>query len=248
MSARVILITLGFVPNKVFKHTAARLKESLSGKHAIECYFIAKPYPIELEENLRLNRRSAIHAGYRVIERSVDSGAAGDFNQTLRELDIQDDDIVINYDSDTYATHDGWDDAMIRALRGDPRLDWICLWNEATTAEFSIKSAGKAAIDGINVEYAADWMMVGVSGFRGSFLKATGGLVQPPKYYGGVELAMWDYIVERGSRQAFLTDFGEDQRIKHANEDERYRNWKTVACQKAFHFSFETWLKINESI
>lgn len=245
MSPRTFLITLGFCPNKVFKHTAARLKKSLSGKHDIEKIFILKPYPLEKEKNLELNHRCALDAGYRVIERYEDLGAAGDFNKVIGELDLQDDDIVINYDSDIYPVQDAWDDAMISVLRGEPSIDWVCLWNEATQAEFIAKSGGRAVINGFRVEYAADWMMVGVSGFRGSFMKRTGGLIQPPKYYGGVESAMWHAILERNTKQAFLVDYYEDQRIKHPNEDELYRDWKTVACQRAFPFSFEQWLRMR---
>jgi hypothetical protein len=244
---RIVLITLGFCPNVVFKHTAQRVKETLSNRHPIDLVFIAKPYPIDKELNLKLNKECAIAAGYRVIERSVDSGAAGDFNKCIFEdIGIDNDDIVINFDSDIYAVNHGWDDALIRVMQGDSQISWACLWNDASTAEFTAKSNGKAVIDGIRVEYAADWMMAGVSAFRGSFLTFTGGMVQPTKYYGGVEFAMWQKVVEHGSKQAFLADFHEDQRIKHTHEQEQYKQWKAVHTQTAFGFSFEEWLTINQ--
>jgi hypothetical protein len=245
MVAKTFLITLGFCPNAAFKPTAQRLKESLSGKHNIDLIFVAKPYPIDTEKNLELNIATALEAGYRVVEKAVDKGAAGDFNETVDSLNIDDNDIVIIYDHDIYPIHNEWDDAMIRVMQGAPNCGWLALWNEATNGEFLATPGIEHSVDGICFTEAKTWMMIGASAFRGSFLKATGGLVQPGKYYGGVEKAMYPHLEQCGMYLAFLNDFAEDQRIKLSTECEKYRAWKMVHSLKAFQFSFDEWLKIQ---
>jgi hypothetical protein len=240
---RIFLITLGYVPNKLFKHTAARLCETLSGKHEIERLFIAKPYPLNVEENLQLNICTARKYGYRVIERETDLGAAGDFNLTLQQISLLDDDLVFICDHDVYHIEPGWDDAMIRVMRADPQIDWVCLWNDASPIEFGERGGIPGELDGIRLMQAITPMMAVTSLIRGSFLNFTKGLIQPAKYYGGVEIGMWGKLKERGTKKVFLMDFKEDQRLKE-HEDLEYRAWKNVHATGRYSGSFADYLEI----
>jgi hypothetical protein len=244
--SRIFLITLGYVPNKLFKHTAARLCETLSGKHEIERLFIAKPYPVNVEENLQLNICTARKYGYRVIERETDLGAAGDFNLTLQQISLLDDDLVFICDHDVFHVEHNWDDAMIRVMRADPQIDWVCLWNNnISDLEFGERGGVPGEKDGVRFIEAIVPMMAVTSLIRGSFLNYTHGLIQPSKYYGGVEIGMWGKLKERGTKQVFLRDFTEDQRLKE-HEDLEYRAWKTQHATGRYKGSFADYLEIRK--
>lgn len=234
----IYLITLGYVPNKLFRHTAKRLTESLSGKREIRRIFVQKPYPLNTAENLELNRQTCQETGYEFWQRDVDSGAAGDFNLTLQALNIQPNDAVICYDHDSFPVHDGWDYAMVRVLEEEPKIDWVTLWHEVTAREFQERGGHKPRkVAGFWIREAKVNMMVMASMFRGSFLLHCGGLIQPFKYYGGIESAMALKLQQRGTRKAFLRDYWEDQRLK-VHQDDEYMRWKNYHVRMLFPGSF----------
>jgi hypothetical protein len=234
----IYLITLGFTPNKLFRHTAERLQASLSGKHEIQKVFIAKPYPVEPERNLALNITHAAQRGYnRIHIREKDSGAAQDFNLALKELNVRDQDIVIVYDHDIYPIQDGWDDAAISVMQADEKVDWVCMWNCASDNEFGARGGIPVTIAGHRCMQAIGPMMAMTSVIRGSFLNYCGGLIQPCPMYGGVELYMWPKLVERGTKKVFLMDFKEDQRLKQY-QDDFYQKWKGYHVTGRFPGSF----------
>jgi hypothetical protein len=243
--SRIFLITLGFAPNKLFKETAKHLCETISGKHEIERLFIAKPYPINLKDNLELNICTARKYGYKVLERDEDLGAAKDINLTLAQIGLLDDDLVFICDHDVYHIEPNWDDAMIRVMRADPQIDWVCLWNDASDTEFGERGGKPSEIDGIRVMQAITPMMAITSLIRGSFLNYTGGIIQPAKYYGGVEIGMWGRLVSRGTKKVFLMDFKEDQRLKQL-EDLEYRAWKNVHATGRYKGSFAEYLEVRK--
>lgn len=221
----IYLITLGYVPNKLFKHTAKRLCDSLSGKWDIERYFVAKPYPKDTEENFELNLHTCRKYGYEYLHRDVDLGAAQDLNKTLDLLKLKPEDLVILYDHDIYPIDDNWDDAAISVLYGNSRVDWVSLWNPASDNEFGERGGKATTIAGYSVIRAITPMLCMCSVIRGSLLLHTGGLLQPCPYYGGVEIAMWRAFIERDSWKVFLPHYKEDQRLKEY-EDQEYRDWK----------------------
>ncbi len=241
-AVRIFLITLGYVPNKLFKHTAARLWQTLSGKHVIERIFVAKPYPVDQRRNMRLNVTTAWLWEYQQIHvRHEDAGAAADFNKVLVDIGLRDEDLVFICDHDVFHVEQNWDDAMIRVMRADPQIDWVCLWNDASPIEFGERGGIPGEVDGIRIMQAITPMMAVTSLVRGSFLRYTGGLLQPAKYYGGVEIAMWNKLIERGTKKVFLPDFTEDQRLKE-HEDLSYRAWKTEHATGRYAGSFKEWL------
>lgn len=241
-TARILLITLGFCPTKLFRHTAIRLRESLSGKHEIEKVFIAKPYPIDTDNNLMGNVLAAVNNGYtRIFCREKDSGAAQDFNQALWDLKLQDDDIVIVYDHDIYPIENGWDDAAISVMQADPLVDWVCMWNCASDNEFGARGGIPVEIAGHRCMQAVGPMLAMTSVIRGSLLNHTKGLIQPCPMYGGVELYMWPKLVARGTKKVFLRDFHEDQRLK-AYQDPEYQDWKTLHVTGRWPGSFKDYV------
>lgn len=242
---RTFLITLGFVPNRLFRESASRVAKTLSGKHQIRKLFIAKPYPINLEENRKLNICTAQKYGYEVFIRTEDLGAAGDFNKTLGQIGLTQDDLVFICDHDAHPIEPGWDDAMIRVMDADPLVDWVSLWNDASPIEFGERGGIPAEIGGIRTIQAITPMMSVTTLMRGSFLLHTGGLLQPAKYYGGVEIGMWGSLVSRGTKKVFLCDYTEDQRLK-VHEDLSYRAWKTEHATGRYAGSFSEFLEIQK--
>lgn len=235
------LITLGYVPNQLFQHSAKRLAESISGKHDIRKLFIAKPFPKNTALNFELNHRTCRKYGYEYIKRETDQGAAKDFNLTLHEIGLLPDDLVFICDHDVYHINEEWDDALIKVMHADQDIDWASLWNDASDTEFGERGGKPMEIDGVRCLQAITPMMCITSCIRGSLLLETNGLIQPCKFYGGVEIGMWPRIAKRGKKKVFLRDFKEDQRLKEF-EDLDYRAWKNLHATGRFPGTFAEYL------
>jgi hypothetical protein len=170
------------------------------------------------------------------------------FNWAMNQFAIPDNAGIIGYDPDSWPIQSGWDEAMCKAFMGDPTINWISLWHQHAYSQLIAEGAAYAnieTINGIELQTLKRAVMNSVCMFRAGWLKSVGGLYEGNKYYGGLEVAMWEKI--KPGRWVFLPGFLEDLRL-HDRVHPWYREYKwRHAHLRDFTGTFEEYVTLRES-
>ncbi len=240
----VIAITLGFVPARIWEQSAKVYAETRNPELPYTHYFVDQHYPLEKKKNRKALREICERYGIKVLDPGKNLGLHEGFNWALREINPPDDAIIIAYDPDVYPTSSGWDMALVRAIRGDPKgkIVWASLLHGAANQEIQKCGFEPRKIDGyIDVWITKLPIMNSICAWSYSWLKSVGFLNEPRPFYGHLEAEMYGRL--RGKEWAFLPSWTEDERLRKT-QDEKYMVYKwTHAHTQSFDGDFESWLK-----
>jgi hypothetical protein len=163
-------------------------------------------------------------------------GGHGGLSFGLKALDFADDDLILNYDLDSWPVTQGWLSAMIEVMEADSSLGFVALLDNRCE---SGKDWKFETIGGHKVAFLNHPDMWNVTLFRGKMLRD--GMVADSKYYGFVETAMARRLQEKELRMGRMYDFREDPHpIPHPHH---YHHYKREHAEGHFPGSFEEYLK-----
>lgn len=179
-------------------------------------------WPIDYWAHRHAILRLAEKYGCKVMSNYENVGGHGGLNWVMRNLPLADDDLVMNFDGDSFPVNPGWDVAMTKAM-SDHRFGYVSLFIDVDLnckhwPEEPSTSGIKMVRAGTGIE------MINISMFRYSFLKEVGLLQAQYKYYGQVEAPMMALLQQRGLKHGYLADFKEVGRAYHPNQV--YTDWK----------------------
>ncbi len=204
-------------------------------------------YPLRREECDRaiLAYASNYPGSVVTLDAGRNLGLHDGLNFILGTIPLADDDIVIGYDSDESPQRQGWVNAMRRVFAADPKTGWLSLTMYYINEALDQGSVPYELVGGERVRYPSSPLMNVVVGWRGATIKAMGGkLVEPHRYYGGIESQMQPMCKEAGYRVGFLPDW---PTLNHRSLSdpmyETYKHHHVGVAQPVFPGSFEEWLK-----
>jgi len=239
----VITITLGFVPARIWKQSAAAYAATRNPLLRYKHYFVDQHYPLKKEKNRVALRKICEEHGIEVLDPGKNLGLHDGFNWALRQINPPDHAVIIAYDPDTNPLGQGWDMALVRAIRGDSKQNvvWASLIHEQAAKELEERGYERRKADGyIDLMVTRRPVMNSISAFSYGWLKRVGGLSEPTAFYGHLEAAMYDKL--GGRDWAFLPGWAENE-VLRAKQDKEYMTYKWVhAHLQTWKGDFESWL------
>ncbi len=163
-------------------------------------------------------------------------GGHGGTTFGLKHLDFKDNDLILNYDLDSWPVTQGWLTAMAAVLEADPSMGFIALLDNRCEAgkNWHIKT-----IRGHRVGTQDQPDMWNVTLFRGKMFRD--GMAADSKYYGYVETAMSRRLLEKGLYMGWMMDYREDPHpIPHPNI---YHHYKRDHAGGTYPGSFEEYIR-----
>ena len=169
-------------------------------------------------------------------------GGHGGLSFGLKALDFDDDDLILNYDLDSWPITQDWLVKMIEVMLADPTLGWVALMPDriANNPGWQLET-----IADHRVAFRNPTEMWNVTLFRGKMFRE--GMLADSKYYGFVETAMERKANALGLRHGWMMDVWEG--AHYIPHPEIYNKYKWIHARKndPEHFpgSFEEYLKLK---
>lgn len=243
---KAFVISLGYVPSRIWKSSLERYKSLMHGGLETHHIFLNQHYPLREQENNDELRSICESNGVEWIDIGKNLGLSKGFNHCLdyirQKYNPDSSDIVIGYDPDSSPVSPGFDMALATCFT-DPNVVWASLYGPWLRGQFRHK---EYFINQIKVHETQHAIMNSVCAIRWDFLNKVGGFAEPNPYYGGQEMLMWPLIQKHG-KWVFTVDWWEDHEFHHL-QDEEYKVWKWCLChERSTTKSFADWLN-NEGI
>ncbi len=242
------ILTAAFANPDVFRASMKSLRDTvdfdaLGGGHHL---VLNNHYPLRREEcNVAIEEYSSQNSHVVVHDAGKNLGLHDGLSYLLNTLLLADDDIVIGFDSDEDPQRKGWANAMQRVFAADPTVGWLSLTMKYINEALDQGSVPNERIGGEWVRFPPSPLMNVVVGWRGATIKAMGGkLVEPHRWYGGLESMMQPMCREAGYRVGFLADWPTlNHRALSDPIYETYKHHHVGVAQPIFPGSFEDFLK-----
>ncbi len=158
----------------------------------------------------------------------------------LKHLEFEDDDLILNYDLDSWPITSGWLKAMQEVMIEDKTLGWVALMPDRIRQN---PGWNISKVAGHNIAFRDPTEMWNVTLFRGKMFRE--GMLADSNFYGWVETAMERKAKEIGLRHGWLYDFIEGWHpIPHPK---MYCDYKDDHARAAVRFegSFEEYVKLK---
>jgi hypothetical protein len=242
MSYTVWTISLCYNDPDIIEESMRRLIETTSRDVNNNIVMVDQHWPIDRENTRDKLIRIADDVGATLLDPGKNLGLHGGFNWALFSQAIPDNAMVIGYDPDSYPDTPGWDKAMCDLFVADEKIVWMSLWHPHATRELITEKKSKPfeRISGHRIREVSAPVINSVCGFRMGFLRATVGLTEPSKFYGGLECAMWESVKKHG-RWVFLEDYVERLWF-HDRVNPDYRDWKWEHAHRGYPYDFSHYL------
>ena len=186
----------------------------------------------------------ATETGHDGIPMDKNLGGHGGTTFGLKHLKFEDDDLILNYDLDSWPITPGWLTAMVETMQADPTLGWVALMVNRLISD---PKWTYETIGGNRVAFRTPTEMWNVSLFRGKMFRQ--GMLADSRYYGYVESAMERLAQSLGLRHGWMADFieGDHHPISHPRE---FCDYKDEHARSAVRFqgSFEEYLKLKGGV
>lgn len=240
----VVVITLGFCPSFLLGHSLRGFYDTKHPDLKIRHYYLDQRYPVSKDRNREECRRICDGYGVTVLDAGRNLGLHDGFNYALNAACRPDDDIVIAFDADSTPIGQGWDMALVRAIRGDreQKVVWSTLANPRTLADIKARGYTTKTVDGsIELMITNTAITNSICAWRLDWLRSVGLLSEPGPWYGNLETEMFAKL---GDKQwAVLPGWSESDHLRNLH-DRAYTIYKWyLAHLKTTSADFETWLR-----
>lgn len=238
---RVFVLTLAYAPAAVLKAGIERLYETATSSfhHVI----VDQHYPFNRSDVMREVWRLGSVYEARVLDPGKNLGLHQGHNWALAQCKLQDDDIVILYDPDSWPLTNGWDQAIVDVMRADRGFDIVGLIDPRSRRELDERGiAWEGFVSGLYVQQPVRDGIISVAGYSGALLNRFGGFDEVLPYYGGLEAAMWGRLQAHGGKWCYLTNHDESLHLQELADPE-FKAYKDAHAQtRTFAGTFEEWL------
>lgn len=232
-------ITCCHMPARVMHESRECLERTVrleEFKHFDVKVFIDHHYPLERELPSRYVREWSRQWGAYLISPAKNLGGHGGVSWACELLRVKKGDIVFTVDPDSCPATEGWVTAMFRAFENSPRLGSISLMlPQLKSRLWAIELGGLSPRIGRldKVE------MFNVTAFRGELLLE--GFAGNSRFYGHVEVPMWNRALSMGFYHGYLLDYHEESNpVPH---DRGYIRWKELHASGQFSGNFDDFVK-----
>lgn len=238
---KVWMATMGYVPIEVLQNSLAQVYATRTTEH--EHIVVDHHWPLDTFTHSGAILIGAQRYGYKIMRPYQNLGGHGGYNWLLQNIPIEDDDLFITVDGDSCPVARGWDKALVGAMELNPNYAAMSLMIDADL--FTKNWLPMAAFDFHVVRSEHGREMMNITAWRYSFLKAVGLFTAGGKYYGGLEIPMFDRMKELGLQHGYLADFKEIPSTVYG--DKRYHDWKVAHITGRFPGNFDEYLKVGDA-
>lgn len=244
---RVIAVTLCYNKPEIIELSVKRFHETKHGGLPLVHLLVDQHYPLPdkaatSEEIKRIAREN----GCEYMNPGKNLGLHHGLNWALQTYGMQDDDIVIGYDGDSYPIESGWDCALVTAMINDPRAVWASLYGKNTPGELGQRGYTKRMSGHIEVHETHTPAVNSICAWKGWWIKKAGWFNEPRPMYGGLEVCLWPQVKRYGYAWVYLPGWTEDERLKFdPGEDYKYKIWKWKHAHERLDLDFESWLNTS---
>ncbi len=242
---KVLLAMPAFCRAEMFVASRTYLEKIETPGLVDEKWIFLNKYPLpSVEENERKLIEAAERFGYKVFDSEYDRGLHKSFNNFLEKHPQPEGTISIGPDGDS-AGCPGYDQAIIDVMKADPEIAICALWNPGGSLQNDNLKDYYKEVAGYRVCYHPGVEMFNVCGIDLDWIKVMGGFNQSKKYYGFIEIDLYQKLVANKRKLAYLVDFKEAADLKEdwtQYRDPEYREWKN-AHLAGDDRSFGEWLK-----
>lgn len=232
------ILTISYHNEKVAKTAYEQLCKTVSGKPT-KVILLDNNYPLIKDKNY-IKDLCALY-DFEYVNVGQNLGLHHGYNHLISLLPKEVESFIC-YDGDSYPVTPGWDEALLK-VHQDPNIIWSSLHNEHSYKEINERGYTPVNLFGIQGRLTHRPVINSICAFRKSWIESVGGLTEPSKYYGGLEVAMFQRI-PHGKYWIFLDDYSET-RINNADliSDPLYTQYKWEHAHLGNPLSFEEWLK-----
>lgn len=243
---KVWTISLCYTDADIIRDSLKRLQETRTPEKVdMQIVMIDQHWPINYETHRKELEIISAENNAILLDPGKNLGLHDGFNWALEQLPIPDNAMVIGYDPDSHPDTVGWDKAMCDVFVADSKVMWLSLWHQHSTRELIEEGKGSRPMQtgGHWIRQLTRAAMNSVSGFRRGWLRQVGGLKEPSRWYGGLEVAMWGAVVNHG-KWVFLQDFKESP-VFYDRMNPLYRTWKWRHAHEGYPHDFAFFISHN---
>jgi hypothetical protein len=220
---RVVVITLAFARQDIVVESISNFRHTFGPLDVPVTHFIVdQHYPINWEKDFY--KPFAAHPDTVLLDPGLNLGLHGGHNWVINRLNLNEDDIVICYDSDSFVNKVGWGQAMINVMR-DPRVGWSTLMHPNIKNHMMEKGYEELQINGVRCWKFPYTTMNSVCALKYGWVKKAGGMKEARPFYGHFESVMHDKMKKEKLWWVFLPDYDEST-VLYEKHDNVYRIYK----------------------
>lgn len=236
----IYVITLGFTPSHIWELSCAAFYKLKNPELKVSHWFLDQHYPLNEDANRQKNWEICCKYGINVLDFGENVGALAGFNRVLSLINPSGDDIIVGYDPDSLPITPGFLAALCVPLQADKNIVWMSLNSKWSTDQLTPSQRVELNIAGIELWQTRYAVMNSICAWDAEWLKSIGGMVQHHKYYGGLEVHMYEKL--NGKKWCFAKGYYEDSVLRN-QQDRAYAVWKwRYAHERITQDDFKTWL------
>jgi GT2 family glycosyltransferase len=239
---KIVMVSIAFAPARVIIECYKQVYKTI-GNIQFEHYVLNNHYPDQEKFTDDVVKILCKHRNIKYFDLGENVGLSAGYNHLLNNIDLQDDDIVIGVDPDTWPVTQGWGEALVKVLsEPNTTIGWASLFTQHTQREFNERGYTKLIINGINCNKVNQAMLNSICAWKGKMLKEMKGLHEPRKFYGGFESMSYPIIKNLGFDWVFLPDYSEEFNDL-VKADKFYTVYKYDYVHGKTSLSFAEWLE-----
>lgn len=235
---RLFAVTTAHVLPETIAASFARFVETAGDVHPARYIVVSHWWPLSRSSEIfheSVTRIARIVNG-EVVRPTHNLGSHEGFNFGLKTLGIEDDDLILGYDADSYPCTQGWLRALCEIMASDQTLGSVSLLHNA----IAVRPWKHETIGGHRVVSLLHPEMVNVTLWRGKVLREKG-LQALSDFYGFVEVAMAKEFALQKLRGVYAYDFRED--FHPIQQPKIYVKWKEAHAFGRYKGNFDAYVK-----
>jgi hypothetical protein len=238
------MVSLAFAPIRVISSCFQQVYKTIG--RPVEHHVLTNHYPIDHDVNEKVVK--ALCEAYKITWHDLGQnvGLSAGYNHLINNLNLQDDDVVIGVDPDTWPETPGWSNALVSVLQ-DKTIAWASLMNHHAVNELPQRGYTTHTVNGVIAYEAHQACVNSICAWPGWFLKRLNGLKEPNQWYGGIEIMSMPKIKQMGFKWVYLPEFKEAYHSR-VEGDGPYRHYKWEYAHKhSTKLDFKAWLEQDPS-
>lgn len=243
---RVIMVSLAFAPARVIIECMKQLYK-FPGDIKFEHYVLNNHYPIDKDRNDLLLKTLFDSYGCKYFDLGANTGLAAGYNYLIKQANIQDDDIVIGADLDTYPVSPNWMNGIVNVMQADPTIGWCGLMNQHAKKELADRGCTTHTIANTVCLEGHTACVQSIIGWSGKSLNLLQELKEQNKWYGGMEVVSFPRLKQLNLRWVYLPQYNEEfSSLVEADRCYVIYKW-SYAHLRNTTLDFESWIKEDPS-
>lgn len=228
------LLTISYHNQQIAETTYRQLVKTMS-QEPCQVLLLDNNCPLMSDKNYLPNLCKELGFIYHNAGKNL--GLHDGYNYLISNLP-EDADRYILFDGDSYPITENWHIPLLK-LHDDSRIVWTSLYNKHSYKEMSERSFRSEVLFGYNCQIVLAPVINSISCFKKSWTDSVGGLTEPMRFYGGLEMSMW-HKKSVDKLWVFLNDYKEES--NPTPNDPIYTEYKVAHAVKGLDISLEEFI------